>query len=146
RDGHVQMEVPLDAGLPVEFLKSLIDDAYAIAWNKLDEHDRLVIELARLPYDEPKLLDRLIELHDLEKHRKAIHKLARHAILLRTKKSSEAKMSVGATKIGGRPDLPAKTEWPVYRNGKPLAFLAQISLAETPKLGTPIKGLPADGL
>src|SRR5262249_46517697 len=146
RDGHVQMAVPLDAGLPVEFLKSLIDEAYAIVWNKLDAHGRLMIELAGLPYDEPRLMDRLIETHDLKEHRKAIRKITRHAILLRTRKSSEVKIPPGATRIGGRPDLPAKTEWPAYRDGKPLAFLAQLNLAEIAKVGTPIKGLPSDGL
>src|SRR5438270_8829925 len=114
RDGHVQMEVPLDAGIPVAFLKSLIDEAYALVWKKLDADERLTIELAGMPYDEPKLIDRLIEMHDLQKYRKAIHKIARPAILLRTKKAAEAKLPLGATKIGGRPDLPANAEWPAY--------------------------------
>jgi len=146
RDGHIYMEVPLDAGLPVDYLKSLIDEAYALVWNKLDAEDRLKIELAGQPYDEPALIDRLLDIHNLKKHRKEIRKIARPAILLRTKKSSEAKIPPGATKMGGRPDLPALAEWPVYRNGKPLAFLAQIDLAEIAKLGTPIKGLPKEGL
>ena len=92
RDGHVQMAVPLDAALPVELLKALIDEAYAIVWNKLGAASRVLIELGGLPYDEPKLMDRLIDVHNLKEHRKAIHKIARHAILLRTKKSSEAKI------------------------------------------------------
>src|SRR5207249_1814328 len=72
RDGHIYMEVPLDAELPLAFLKSLIDEAYALVWNKLDRNGQLKIELAELPYDEPKLIDRLIELHSLKEHRKAI--------------------------------------------------------------------------
>jgi uncharacterized protein YwqG len=146
RDGHVQMQVPLDAGIPLAFLKSLIDEAYALVLNKLDADGRLRLELAGAPYDEPKLLDRLIEIHNLKEHRKAIRKLARRAILLRTKKGSEAKIPLGATKIGGRPDLPAAAEWPAYRDGKPLAFLAQINLAPIAKLGSSIKGLPSSGL
>jgi uncharacterized protein YwqG len=146
RDGHIQMAVPLGAGIPAEVIKSLIDEAYAIAWAKLLAADRLKVELGEAPYDDSKLLDRLIELHNLNEHRKAIRKLARPAILLRTRKSSEAKIPVGASKIGGRPDLPANIAWPAYRDGSPLAFLAQIDLAEIAKLATPIKGLPADGL
>jgi uncharacterized protein YwqG len=146
RDGHIYMEVPLDASLPVEFLKSLIDEAYAIVWNKLDADARLKIELAGQPYNEPRLMDRLIDLHNLNNRRKEIRKLVRPAVLLRTRKSSEAKIPLGATKIGGRPDLPVKAEWPVYRDGKPLAFLAQINLTEIAKRGTPIKGLPSKGL
>ncbi len=146
RDGHGYMEVPLDAGLPVAVLKALIDEAYALVWAKLDAEDRLKVQLADLPYDEPKLLDRLIELHDLKDHRKAIRKLARPAVLLRTRKGSEAKIPPGATKVGGRPDLPARAEWPAYRDGRPLAFLAQLNLAEIAKRGTFIKGLPRAGL
>jgi uncharacterized protein YwqG len=146
RDGHIFMEVPLEAGLPGEFIKSLIGEAYALVWNKLDGDARLKIELAGQPYDEPKLLDRLIEIHDLKGHRKEVRKIVRPAVLLRTARSSEAKVPLGAAKLGGRPDLPASSEWPVYRDGKPLAFLAQIDLAEIAKLGTPIKGLPSAGL
>ncbi len=146
RDGHVYMEVPLDADVPVEFLKSLIDEAYVLMWNKLDASDRTTIELAGLPYDEPKLIDRLIDLHGLARRRDAIHNIVRPAILLRTKKSPEAKIPPGSTKIGGRPDLPAATPWPSYRDGKPLAFLAQIDFGEIAKLTTPIEGLPSDGL
>jgi uncharacterized protein YwqG len=146
RDGHVYMEVPLDPNLPLGFLKALIDEAHALVWNKLDADDRLKIELAGQPYDEPKLIDQLIEMHNLTSRRSAIHKLARPAILLRTRESSEAKIPLGATKIGGRPDLQAGYEWPAYKDGKPLAFLAQLDLAEIAKLGTPIKGLPTTGL
>ncbi|QVL31679.1 DUF1963 domain-containing protein [Telmatocola sphagniphila] len=146
RDGHIYMEVSLHADLPVEFIKSLIDEAYSIVWNKLDKGARLKIELAGQPYDETKLLDRMIEIHDLKQFRKEIRKVSRPAILLRTTKSTEAKIPIAASKIGGQPDLPANVEWPVYTNGKPLAFLAQINLSEITKLGTPIKGLPIDGL
>jgi len=146
RDGHVYMEIPLDAGLPVEVLKSLIDEAYALVWNKLDAQGRMKVQLAGLPYDEPKLMDRLIEMHNLQNHRRELRKIARPGILLRTTKATEARIALGATKIGGRPDLPPKTAWPAYQDGKPLAFLAQIHLAEVAKLGVPIKGLSSEGL
>src|SRR5262245_45430860 len=56
RDGHIQIEVPFDAGIPLEFFHQLIDEAYDIAWNKLSPADRLKVDLAGLPYDEPKLI------------------------------------------------------------------------------------------
>ncbi|MFC0627372.1 YwqG family protein [Kribbella deserti] len=37
---------------------------------------------------------------------------------------------LGGSRLGGRPDLPAATAWPDW-NGVPLAFVAQIDLAET---------------
>ena len=146
RDGHVNMVVPLNAGIPAEFLKQLIDEAYAIVWNKLDTSECLQIELGDLPYDEPKLMDRLAEIHNLEAHQEVIRKLARAAHFLRTRKSSETKIPLGATKIGGRPDLPADIPWPAYQNGKPLAFLAQLNLAEVGQLGAPLKWLPKECL
>ncbi len=146
RDGHAYMEVPLEAGVPVADLKALIDEAYALVWDKLDAEDRMKVHLAGQRYDETKLLDQLAEMHGLKQQRKAVRKIARPAILLRTKRSAEAKIPTGATKIGGRPDLPASAEWPAYRDGKPLAFLAQINLAQVAKVGTPNKGLPAAGL
>jgi len=36
-----------------------------------------------------------------------------------------------ASKLGGLPNLPATTPWPVWQ-GKPLAFICQIDVAETP--------------
>ncbi|HEX9012990.1 MAG TPA: YwqG family protein, partial [Anaerolineaceae bacterium] len=38
-------------------------------------------------------------------------------------------LPVGASHLGGLPDLPAGTEWPSYQ-GKPMSFVAQINLAD----------------
>jgi hypothetical protein len=48
----------------------------------------------------------------------------------------------GRTRIGGLPDLPPETGWPVAQ-GRPLEFVAQIDLAE---LDRPGRALPARGL
>ena len=144
RDGHVYMLVPVD--IPRERLMTFIDEAYDIVWNKLDARGRLLIELAELPYDELNLLERLIAFHGLRPQRDEILAISRPAVLLRTKGTMESLIPLGATKIGGRPDLPANVHWPAYGDGTPLAFLAQINLAEIAKLGSPIAGLPKDGL
>lgn len=110
RDGHVQMTVPLD--LPIEFLKSLIDESYELIWQKLDDHQMFLIERATQPIDNHELLDELIECFQLQSLRKAIHGIARRAIFFRTKASAESKIPVGVTKFGGSPDLPPSVAWP----------------------------------
>ncbi len=115
RDGHIQMAVPLDANLPIAFLKSLIDEAYDLIWNKLDDHQRFRIERANGSFEDLELMNELIDLYNLQEHRKEIHGIAWRAILLRTKPSTEADIPLGSTKIGGIPDLPTAAQWPVYR-------------------------------
>jgi uncharacterized protein YwqG len=58
--------------------------------------------------------------------------LIKDSLLVRTYPSTEDTIPVGASKIGGRPDLPADIQWTRWK-GKPLAFIAQIQLAELPK-------------
>ena len=54
-------------------------------------------------------------------------------------------IDVGLSRLGGLPDLPADAAWP-RRNGRPLAFLAQVDLAEVAPHVAPDEGLPAAGL
>lgn len=145
RDGHIQMAVPLDAGLPTAFLKSLIDEAYDLIWRKLDNQQRFKIERASEPFDDMQLMNELIDLYKLQARREDIHQIARRAILLRTKPSTEADIPLGATKIGGMPDLPSDSQWPVFHDGKPLAFLGQVDLNAIAKNGMIIDGLPVQG-
>lgn len=42
----------------------------------------------------------------------------------------EREIPLGASKLGGRPDMPPELAWPSYQD-RPLEFIAQISLAET---------------
>ena len=49
-------------------------------------------------------------------------------------------LPVGATKLGGEPDLPHGTRWPTGVDDRPLAFVAQIALADLAAAGA--VGLP----
>jgi len=64
--------------------------------------------------------------------------LSRNAIKLNIDTSSNAPVTVGVSKFGGQPDLPAGFQWPYYRytdnkdteHSKPLTFLLQINCGE----------------
>jgi len=55
--------------------------------------------------------------------------LASSAVRIRTTPAHGEPLSVGASRIGGRPDLASGSEWPTW-NRAPLAFLAQLDVAD----------------
>ncbi len=73
----------------------------------------------------------------LREHAEALRASRRGGIQLRCTRTPEAAMSVGHSRIGGRPDLPGAFPWPVITARKleerislPLAFVAQIALRD----------------
>ncbi|MBK9142384.1 MAG: DUF1963 domain-containing protein [Candidatus Melainabacteria bacterium] len=81
----------------------------------------------------------LIDWFDLAPIKGAILKASKPSV--RLVRSDTAKHS----RIGGRPLLDNKTPWPETRDGKPLAFLCQIALADL-RAHVEITGFPASGL
>ena len=63
----------------------------------------------------------------LEHIAKQIMPLAMKCIRLATIPADEGDIPIGTSKIGGLPDLPAGTKWPLWKN-IPLSFLCQINL------------------
>ena len=94
----------------------------------------------------------LIGLTMIEKLRGSVHAPKANQILARARptitfadtKASEKTLPVGASKLGGRPDMPAGTEWPTDYD-EPLSFLAQFNLAEL-QVSPVARALPATGL
>ena len=60
---------------------------------------------------------------------KDIDYVAKDAIRLYTKPAGEYDLSIGASRIGGVPDVPPDFKWP-ERNGVPQAFIAQLAIEE----------------
>src|SRR5215469_13577072 len=69
--------------------------------------------------------------------------LAWPAIRLTTSLADESTLAVGASKLGGAPDLPANTAWP-GKQGVPLSFVAQVELADAHPYDV-TQSLPATG-
>jgi uncharacterized protein YwqG len=74
----------------------------------------------------------------------ALLDLRRPGVRLISRPADEAELARGSSRLGGRPDLPASFEWPVYRD-LPLAFVGQIDLAEMHAYDTE-HVLPSGGL
>ena len=80
--------------------------------------------------------------NDLGEYAEQLQQLARPSVILATSIRDESQIPIGATRIGGWPDVPESFAWPFWER-IPLTFLGQINLAEmTPfQLGLPEKGL-----
>lgn len=87
---------------------------------------------------------RLIEQVDLVDHAEAIMARVQPSIRVRTSRATDQDIVVGASKLGGHPDLPPDFDW--YRwHGTPLTFFAQFNLMDTAPYDVE-KTLPASGM
>jgi uncharacterized protein YwqG len=66
----------------------------------------------------------------LGKHWQKFEPKLREEIRITTIVQEESEMLIGQSKIGGRPDLPAKMDWLREGNGNSLSFIAQINFGE----------------
>lgn len=71
----------------------------------------------------------LIQQHGLEAHAEEILAAAKPAIRLTTRSTDDDALPVGASKIGGLPDLPPELSWPCWE-GNPQTLIAQVNLRE----------------
>ena len=75
---------------------------------------------------DPEAISRQKSLHGVRRYLEGLRQLS---IRLRVESAEGDAVEVGASRLGGRPDLPADIAWPT-RGGVPLDFLAQIRLAD----------------
>ncbi|HET8922072.1 MAG TPA: DUF1963 domain-containing protein [Candidatus Acidoferrum sp.] len=65
--------------------------------------------------------------------------VSREAFRIQTSAAIDEALRIGASKLGGLPDLPVNTAWPDCE-GAPLTFIGQISLREIPSSSPPSPG------
>ena len=88
-------------------------------------------------------LDALLRAAGLARLAPMLEHLAVSSLRLKTAAAAEEHLPLGASRLGGQPDLPAGAEWPHW-NGAPLGFIGQLCLDD---LGSsPVaQALPAPG-
>ncbi len=144
-EGWNWCETDLDGPLPLETLRSLIDDSYQLVLEDLDDDQRFEIELITRGLSPEGTLAELIRFHKFTKRRQEIESLLRPSLRLTTHDAKHSKLKRGQSRIGGFPDLPESVTWPLHRSGKPLAFLAQINFSDIPP-GSRLPDFPSQGM
>jgi uncharacterized protein YwqG/predicted DNA-binding protein (MmcQ/YjbR family) len=143
--GWAWTDVALDGSIPEAELLVLLDDSYQITYDGLYEFQKVRLSVLTRNLKPSEVFSELLSPYGLSRRQQEIERLSRRAMLLETAKGVESRMGVGQTKIGGQPDLPDGIEWPQFKDGKPLAFLAQLNLAEVASV-TKLPGLAESGL
>lgn len=123
-------DIFLDGSIEPNRLIELIDDSYRIARESLDDDEKKCLSALEKNLDPTTTFEELLIAYGLERFREQIRGMARQGFLLKTEVCKDGDLRLGASKIGGLPDLPAGVSWPNYQGGKPLAFLAQINLSD----------------
>jgi uncharacterized protein YwqG len=80
----------------------------------------------------PRLLELLAKSPSLKRVAPAIAEQALPCVRLFAKRVRDRAIKIGASKLGGFPDLLEDSEWP-RRDGAPLSFLAQINVTALPR-------------
>lgn len=141
-DGWDWTDVLLDGSLDNATLLELVDESYDLTCQSLQEDERECLSLLSKDLEPPRLFDAMVQTLGLARRREQILATKKSSFVLKTSPLADGRATVGSSRIGGLPDLPKDIAWPQYKNGKPLAFLAQINLGEIPS-GSP---LPESGI
>lgn len=136
--------IVLNGAMSEDTLQHAIEASYNLVYRDLDRQKKDLIAPDTRPVSLPEIFDSLIDVHQLQHRAEEIRRWVQPSIALRLTAADEASMPLGRSKMGGLPDLPAGWPWPVFE-GKPLAFLGQLNLAEIPQ-EVRLEPLPASGI
>jgi hypothetical protein len=142
--GWTWAEATLDGSVPDHELRQLIDASYSMVYDPLDDSDKAFIALRDSRPTMEHALESLIDLYRLRHRRGDILELSRPAIRLVTRATAQTDITPGQSRIGDVPDLPESWTWPTFED-KPMAFLAQLNLAEV-SASVRVEPLPNAGI
>lgn len=74
-------------------------------------------------------LRRWIHQYHLQRLEESLVQLAKPCIEMQRTAADEAMLPVGASKLGGHPDMPKGVHWP-YQEDRPLLFIGQFRMSE----------------
>src|SRR5579859_8152752 len=92
--GWKWVDVLLDSSIPKTELYRLIDEAYDLIFNTLDEIEKRLIALSTQHLSEQEALQKLLELHNLNHRRAEIEGLIQPAILLKAHAIAETEIAL----------------------------------------------------
>ena len=143
--GWIWVDVAFDGSIVEDELLFLVDDSYQITYDGLYDFQKVRLSVLMRNLKPLELFSELLLIYGLSHGHEEIEALSRQALLLKTNKAIESQLEIGQTKIGGQPDLPDGIKWPQFKDGKPLAFLAQINLGDVAAV-TELSALPKTGI
>lgn len=96
--------------------------------------DKDILERMRIPVDKPSDQEDETSAERIVKilRSKGLERIAEPVLKFRTEPITENDLPIGSSRMGGSPDLPLGIAWP-SRDGRPIDFLLQLDLAETPR-------------
>ncbi|MGE3757058.1 MAG: YwqG family protein [Pseudobdellovibrionaceae bacterium] len=112
-------------------------------WNKSQKKTAKKPTKASSKSKKPAIFKSLLE-EDQNDLVEKLEECAKLAIRLLTKKVAEKSIKVGASKLGGQPDLAGNIDWPESEQGELMAFVAQINLSDLAKIQK--TALPSSGM
>lgn len=102
-------------------------------WFKSKDKDEKEMNLGYVLDSEPKTIEdteKVFKAFDLESKFEIFKPLIRSKIDFKLVASSDDKVKIGQSKIGGKPDLSSSSEWPMTKTNKSLSFIGQLNCAE----------------
>ena len=123
-EGWTWVEVDIGVGPDDSTILQLLDDSYSLLYvsDSFGDDKRNLVSLVESELEEQETLESLITRSGLQDEQGCIVGESQLAIQLLTTASSSTELPLGASRLGGCPDLPASFPWQNIRRGDHYLF------------------------